>query len=102
MCKCDICNYWREFEGRLQHVPVEHQAFFQDLYEHMCTVENDYEYEKNIRPYQKRTYKSWPTEDKKSLIKILQEQIDAEETCTLCNHTYNDKTECKCTKWGLR
>ena len=32
-CKCTLCQERREFLDRLQSVPIEHQEFFEELYD---------------------------------------------------------------------
>jgi hypothetical protein len=57
MCECELCQYIREFEKHLEHVPDEHKEFFNNLLEMYLDVDMDKDYYRCI------VEGSWPTAD---------------------------------------
>ena len=47
-CNCDVCVHYREFIERLQHVPKEHQEYFDNLYSLLTEAIDDANYYKAI------------------------------------------------------
>lgn len=46
MCECSICTYHKEFIKHLNHVPEEHQIFFEDMMTLLDTAEMDRDFYK--------------------------------------------------------
>lgn len=43
-CECAVCRYAKEVEAHLGAIPEPHRAFFQDMYERLCSTEEDCDY----------------------------------------------------------
>lgn len=56
-CECKFCSYYREYQKMIQHVPEEHRAFFNDLYERAEMTEFELEHAQSVIDG------SWPSAD---------------------------------------
>lgn len=41
MCDCKVCKYGRLVEDNLADLPSPQKEFFEDMYERLCSTEND-------------------------------------------------------------
>lgn len=41
MCDCDVCVYGRLVEENLAGLPILQKEFFEEMYDRLCSAEND-------------------------------------------------------------
>lgn len=46
MCKCQVCDYGRIYREKLAALPADQQPFFEALYDKMCNLSQDLDYQK--------------------------------------------------------